>query len=67
MGFNVIDQVIVGLMGADAVAAVGLSNSIARGRCEVEFKKPGCHWCLETDESVAIPAYSGEADEIEVS
>ncbi|MEY2603216.1 MAG: hypothetical protein QOH31_990 [Verrucomicrobiota bacterium] len=29
MGFNVIDQVIVGLLGADAVAAVGLSNSIA--------------------------------------
>jgi putative MATE family efflux protein len=29
MGFNVIDQVIVGLSGADAVAAVGLSNSIA--------------------------------------
>jgi Na+-driven multidrug efflux pump len=29
MGFNVIDQVIVGLLGADAMAAVGLSNSIA--------------------------------------
>jgi Na+-driven multidrug efflux pump len=29
IGFNVIDQVIVGLLGADAVAAVGLSNSIA--------------------------------------
>jgi putative MATE family efflux protein len=29
MGFNVIDQVIVGLLGADAVAAVGLCNSIA--------------------------------------
>src|SRR5258708_7991689 len=29
MGFNVIDQVIVGLLGADAVAAVGLSNTIA--------------------------------------
>jgi putative MATE family efflux protein len=29
MGFNVIDQMIVGLLGADAVAAVGLSNSIA--------------------------------------
>jgi putative MATE family efflux protein len=29
MGFNIIDQVIVGLLGADAVAAVGLSNSIA--------------------------------------
>jgi MATE family, multidrug efflux pump len=29
MGFNVIDQVIVGLLGADAVAAVGLSNSVA--------------------------------------
>src|ERR1700738_4030630 len=29
MGFNVIDQIIVGLLGADAVAAVGLSNSIA--------------------------------------
>jgi Na+-driven multidrug efflux pump len=29
MGFNAIDQVIVGLLGADAVAAVGLSNSIA--------------------------------------
>jgi Na+-driven multidrug efflux pump len=29
MGFNVIDQVIVGVLGADAVAAVGLSNSIA--------------------------------------
>jgi len=29
MGFNVIDQVIVGLLGAGAVAAVGLSNSIA--------------------------------------
>ncbi|MBV8584787.1 MAG: MATE family efflux transporter [Verrucomicrobia bacterium] len=29
MGFNVIDQVIVGRLGADAVAAVGLSNSIA--------------------------------------
>ncbi|MBV9671978.1 MAG: MATE family efflux transporter [Verrucomicrobia bacterium] len=29
MGFNVIDQVIVGLLGADAVAAVGLSNSMA--------------------------------------
>jgi putative MATE family efflux protein len=29
MGFNAIDQVIVGLIGADAVAAVGLSNSIA--------------------------------------
>jgi MATE family, multidrug efflux pump len=29
MGFNVTDQVIVGLLGADAVAAVGLSNSIA--------------------------------------
>jgi Na+-driven multidrug efflux pump len=29
MGFNAIDQIIVGLLGADAVAAVGLSNSIA--------------------------------------
>ena len=29
MGFNAIDQVIVGRLGADAVAAVGLSNSIA--------------------------------------
>src|ERR1700736_6148106 len=29
MGFNVIDQIIVGLLGADAVAAVGLSNSVA--------------------------------------
>jgi Na+-driven multidrug efflux pump len=29
MGFNLIDQVVVGLLGADAVAAVGLSNSIA--------------------------------------
>jgi putative MATE family efflux protein len=29
MGFNVVDQVIVGLLGADAVAAVGISNSIA--------------------------------------
>jgi putative MATE family efflux protein len=29
MGFNVIDQIIVGRLGADAVAAVGLSNSIA--------------------------------------
>jgi Na+-driven multidrug efflux pump len=29
MGFNVIDQIIVGLLGAGAVAAVGLSNSIA--------------------------------------
>lgn len=29
MGFNAIDQVIVGLLGAGAVAAVGLSNSIA--------------------------------------
>ncbi|MBV9490560.1 MAG: MATE family efflux transporter [Verrucomicrobia bacterium] len=29
MGFNVIDQVIVGYLGAGAVAAVGLSNSIA--------------------------------------
>ena len=29
MAFNLIDQVVVGLLGADAVAAVGLSNSIA--------------------------------------
>jgi Na+-driven multidrug efflux pump len=29
IGFNLIDQVIVGRLGADAVAAVGLSNSIA--------------------------------------
>src|ERR1700732_251454 len=29
VGFNRIDQVIVGLLGANAVAAVGLSNSIA--------------------------------------
>jgi putative MATE family efflux protein len=29
MGFNFIDQVIVGYLGANAVAAVGLSNSIA--------------------------------------
>jgi putative MATE family efflux protein len=29
MGFNAVDQLIVGLLGADAVAAVGLSNSIA--------------------------------------
>ncbi len=29
MGFNAVDQIIVGLLGADAVAAVGLSNSIA--------------------------------------
>ena len=29
MGFNVTDQVIVCLLGADAVAAVGLSNSTA--------------------------------------
>jgi putative MATE family efflux protein len=29
MGFNAIDQIIVGLLGADAVAAVGLSNSTA--------------------------------------
>ncbi|MBV8100568.1 MAG: hypothetical protein JOZ31_15590, partial [Verrucomicrobia bacterium] len=29
MGFNAIDQIIVGLLGANAVAAVGLSNSIA--------------------------------------
>ncbi|HEY0790684.1 MAG TPA: MATE family efflux transporter [Chthoniobacterales bacterium] len=29
MGFNVIDQVIVGRLGAEAVASVGLSNSIA--------------------------------------
>jgi hypothetical protein len=29
MGFHVIDQIIVGLLGADAVAAVGLSNSVA--------------------------------------
>ena len=29
MGFNAIDQIIVGRLGADAVAAVGLSNSIA--------------------------------------
>jgi hypothetical protein len=35
MGFNVIDQVIVGLMGADAVAAVGLSNSIRCNRCRL--------------------------------
>jgi putative MATE family efflux protein len=29
MGFNFIDQIIVGYLGANAVAAVGLSNSIA--------------------------------------
>jgi putative MATE family efflux protein len=29
MGFNAIDQIIVGLLAADAIAAVGLSNSIA--------------------------------------
>jgi putative MATE family efflux protein len=29
MGFNAVDQLIVGLLGADAVAAVGLSNSVA--------------------------------------
>jgi putative MATE family efflux protein len=29
MSFNVIDQIIVGLLGAAAVAAVGLSNSVA--------------------------------------
>lgn len=29
MGFNFVDQVIVGYLGADAVASVGLSNSIA--------------------------------------
>ena len=29
MAFNAVDQLIVGLLGADAVAAVGLSNSIA--------------------------------------
>ena len=29
MSFNVVDQIIVGLLGATAVAAVGLSNSIA--------------------------------------
>jgi len=29
MGFNVIDQIIVGFLGANAVAAVGLSNSVA--------------------------------------
>lgn len=29
MSFNVVDQIIVGLLGASAVAAVGLSNSVA--------------------------------------
>jgi putative MATE family efflux protein len=29
MSFNVVDQIIVGLLGATAVAAVGLSNSVA--------------------------------------
>lgn len=29
MSFNVVDQIIVGLLGAAAVAAVGFSNSIA--------------------------------------
>jgi len=29
MGFNAVDQLIVALLGADAVAAVGLSNSVA--------------------------------------
>ena len=29
MGFNFVDQIIVGYLGANAVAAVGLSNSIA--------------------------------------
>jgi putative MATE family efflux protein len=29
MGFNAVDQIIVGLLGADAVASVGLSNSVA--------------------------------------
>ena len=30
MSFNVVDQIIVGLLGVTAVAAVGLSNSVAR-------------------------------------
>ena len=29
MSFNVVDQIIVGLLGVTAVAAVGLSNSVA--------------------------------------
>jgi Na+-driven multidrug efflux pump len=29
MSFNVVDQIIVGLLGASAVAAVGMSNNVA--------------------------------------